>query len=57
MVDPEGYGKIIKRANPDYVEVKAYMLVGASRERLTLDNMPRHEEVKSFAEKVAEVSG
>jgi len=57
MIDPDGYGKIILRASPDYVEVKAYMLVGASRERLTLDNMPRHEEVKSFAEKVAEVSG
>lgn len=57
MVDPEGYGKLIAKAEPDYVEAKAYMLIGASRERLSLDNMPRHHEIKEFAEKVAEAAG
>lgn len=57
MVDPEKYGEIVKRAQPNFVEVKAYMLVGASRERLTLDNMPRHNEVQEFAKKVAEAAG
>ena len=40
MVNPELYAKLIEKADPDFVEVKAYMCVGSSRERLTPDNMP-----------------
>lgn len=54
MVDPEGYAKLIKKGNPDFVEVKAYMLLGASRERLRIENMPRHQEVRVFAEHLLE---
>ena len=57
MVEPENYAALIKLAEPVFVEVKAYMCVGSSRERLTLENMPRHHEVKSFAEKIASESG
>ena len=57
MVKPELYGKLIKKADPDYVEIKAYMYVGSSRERLTLANMPRFNEIKEFAEKVADECG
>ncbi|ODS42387.1 MAG: tRNA-modifying enzyme [Candidatus Altiarchaeales archaeon IMC4] len=57
MVEPQGYAKIIGRAQPDFVEVKAYMFVGASRERLTLENMPSNDEVMDFAQRVAEESG
>ena len=46
MENPEEYAKLIKKANPDYVEVKAYMYVGSSRERLAMDNMPSFDEVK-----------
>ena len=35
MIDPEGYGALIKKARPDYVEVKAYMHLGYSRYRLS----------------------
>ena len=57
MENPEDYAKLIKKANPDYVEVKAYMCVGSSRERLTPDNMPTFDEVKSFAQKIGENCG
>ena len=55
MENPEGYAKLIKKANPDFIEVKAYMCVGSSRDRLTPDNMPSHEEVKSFAKKIGDL--
>jgi tRNA wybutosine-synthesizing protein 1 len=57
MEQPEEYAKLIKKADPDFVEVKAYMYVGSSRERLTMDNMPLFDEVKSFAEKIANECG
>jgi tRNA wybutosine-synthesizing protein 1 len=57
MEDPEGYARLIKKANPDFVEVKAYMCVGSSRERLTLDNMPTFDEVKSFAKQIGDYCG
>ena len=57
MQNHENYGKLIDLANPDYVEIKAYMCVGYSRERLTLDNMPTFQEVVEFAEKIANHTG
>ncbi len=52
MGNPEGYAKLIKLANPMFIEAKAYMFVGFSRNRLTINNMPRHEEIKAFAEEL-----
>ena len=46
--DIEGYVSLINRGSPDFIEVKAYMHVGASREHLERDNMPLHEEVGQF---------
>ncbi len=57
MKNPEGYAKLINIANPDFVELKAYMHVGESRKRLPREAMPFHEDVKEFAEKVSELSG
>ena len=48
--DLEGYASLVKKGNPDFVEVKGYMFVGSSRQRLSIKNMPYHEEVKKFAE-------
>ena len=53
MVYPEQWGEIIKLSNPMFVEVKAYMWVGMSRERLEQLNMPLHEEIKKFALEIA----
>lgn len=57
MINPEKYGELIKKPNPDFVEIKAYMCVGSSRYRLTPDNMPTFDEVKSFAQKIGENCG
>jgi len=57
MINPKEYGKLITKANPKYIEVKAYMCVGSSRERLTLDNMPTIDEVREFALKIADYTG
>lgn len=53
MNAPEGYAHLIGLAEPDYVELKAYMHLGFSRNRLTRDSMPSHEEVLDFSRKVA----
>lgn len=57
MINPQDYAKLIEKANPNYVEVKAYMCVGSSRERLTLDNMPSFNEVQEFAQSIGEHCG
>lgn len=57
MTNPEKYAELIKKAGPDFVEIKAYMCVGSSRHRLTPDNMPTFDEVKSFAQKIEENCG
>ncbi|MBU2561613.1 MAG: 4-demethylwyosine synthase TYW1 [Nanoarchaeota archaeon] len=57
MLDPAGYAELIKRADPHFVEVKAYMFVGASTIKLDMANMPLHPEVKKFAEDIAKAAG
>ncbi len=57
MIRPEEYAAIIKKFQPTFVELKAYMWVGFSRERLTIENMPLHSEIKEFAEQIAKDSG
>jgi tRNA wybutosine-synthesizing protein 1 len=53
MAHPEQWGEIIKLSQPMFVEVKAYMWIGMSRERLEQANMPLHDEVKEFANEIA----
>ncbi|MEM2991156.1 MAG: 4-demethylwyosine synthase TYW1 [Halobacteria archaeon] len=53
MFNPESYGKLIAKAEPDYVEVKAYMHLGFSRKRLERSAMPSHSEIADFANKIA----
>ncbi|MDL2270199.1 4-demethylwyosine synthase TYW1 [Methanobrevibacter sp. OttesenSCG-928-I08] len=57
MINPKEYGKLIEKADPNFVEIKAYMCVGSSRDRLTLDNMPTFDEVVDFATKIGEECG
>jgi tRNA wybutosine-synthesizing protein 1 len=52
--DIKGYSELIKKADPNFVEVKAYMFIGSSRLRLSIENMPRHHEVKEFSQSLAE---
>lgn len=56
MVKPEQYAEMIEKIKYDYVELKAYMHVGFSQQRLSMENMPLHKEIKAFAKKICEVS-
>jgi len=55
MIDLEGYKDLLLLGNPDFIEVKAYMWVGASRERLSRDHMPSMHEVRTFAIELAKL--
>lgn len=57
LKDPDGYAKLIRKTDADFVEAKAYMYVGYSRNRLTMANMPRHDEIKDFALELAGLVG
>ncbi|MBI2548115.1 4-demethylwyosine synthase TYW1 [Candidatus Woesearchaeota archaeon] len=46
------YARLIQKASPDFIELKGYMFVGASRQRLVKENMPYHEEVVDFAKEL-----
>ena len=43
------YARLIKRADPDFVEPKGYVFVGQSRQRMTIKNMPTHDQIKHFS--------
>ncbi|MEM1671903.1 MAG: 4-demethylwyosine synthase TYW1 [Archaeoglobaceae archaeon] len=45
----ERFDRLIRIAEPDYVEAKAYMFLGYSRRRLKLENMPEHRDVVEFS--------
>jgi len=53
MKNIRGYAKLIEKANPTYIEPKAYMHVGFSRLRLKYEDMPSHREIREFAEQIA----
>jgi len=57
MQNPEEYAEIIKSSKAKFIECKAYMWVGYSRQRLAQENMPLHEEIKDFAETIAKLTG
>jgi tRNA wybutosine-synthesizing protein 1 len=53
----DDYARLIAKANPTYIEAKAYMHIGFSNLRLSFDNMPMHGEVRNFANQLAEITG
>lgn len=56
MKYPEKYIDLIKIAEPDFIEIKAYMFVGASKNKLKIENMPYHHEVLSFSKEIEKES-
>jgi tRNA wybutosine-synthesizing protein 1 len=50
---PEKYAAILQDADASFVEIKGYMYLGYSRNRLARVNMPEHAEVRTFAEQVS----
>jgi tRNA wybutosine-synthesizing protein 1 len=59
MLEPEKYAKLIEKASPNFVEIKAGMAVGFARlqNRIKYDDMASHEEIKEFAERIADSIG
>ena len=52
-IAPEKYARLLQDSASTFVEVKGYMYLGYSRYRLKRENMPDHEQVRDFAEKIA----
>jgi tRNA wybutosine-synthesizing protein 1 len=57
MCNADDYAQLFNRSKTQFVEVKAYMWVGHSQERMEQGQMPYHEEVVEFAQQLAEASG
>ncbi len=55
--DAAGYARLIEKTGAEFVEAKAYMPVGFSRERLGPAFQPSHDEIMSFARELSEESG
>lgn len=53
----DGYTELVEKAEPTYIEAKAYMHVGFSGLRLDYENMPSHEEVLDFARRLTDRTG
>jgi tRNA wybutosine-synthesizing protein 1 len=51
------YAKLDASASPMYIEPKGYVFVGSSRYRLHFSNMPTHDQIKGFGQKLAEELG
>jgi len=51
--DPEGYARLLQDSGATYIEVKGYMYLGYSRNRLQRSNMPEHAQVRDFAKRVS----
>jgi len=50
---PEKYAALVQDSGATFVEVKGYMYLGYSRNRLARENMPEHERVREFSDKIA----
>ena len=57
METVDGYAALVEKANPTYIETKAYMHIGFSGLRLDYKSMPTHKEVYDFATRLAERTG
>ncbi len=57
MQDIGGFARLLDMSQPDFVEVKAYMHLGRSRERLDRNSMPSHSEIMEFASILGESIG
>jgi len=52
-IAPEMYAALLQDSGTRFVEVKGYMYLGYSRNRLQRNNMPEHEVVRAFTERIA----
>ncbi len=57
MVNPAGYAKLAEISDATYLEPKAAMSVGYARKRFSYEEMAWHDDIRSFAESLAEETG
>ncbi|MCD6209250.1 MAG: 4-demethylwyosine synthase TYW1 [Thermoproteales archaeon] len=57
MVNPEGYARLIEKAQPRFFELKGYTWVGESQKRLPISAMPTIDELRELGDKIAEKTG
>jgi tRNA wybutosine-synthesizing protein 1 len=57
MRNIQGYARLIRKAEPTYIEVKAYMYVGFSRRGPGDQNTPSHDEIREFSKQLANLTG
>jgi len=57
MTNHEGYAELIKKAEPNFIEIKAYEWVGESQMRLPREAMPFMKDVRHFAKRISELTG
>ncbi len=55
MTDLEGYANLIKRGNPDVIELKSYVWVGSSQKIYKVENMPFIEDMENFTNQFLEL--
>ncbi len=53
----KAWAKMVEVSQPTYIELKSYMYVGASRQRLRKEDMLKHLEVLRIAKKFADMTG
>lgn len=51
--DMNAFAEILEKSKADFIEVKSYMHLGLSRQRLKRENMPEHGYLKAWAEKLS----
>ena len=57
LKNPEGYAKLIEKANPTFVEAKSYVFVGPSRARLQFEHMPTLSQIQTFSKQLSTLTG
>ena len=57
LVNAGQYADLIQKAEPTYIEPKGFVYVGASRQRLTYENMPTHKEIRHFGRQISASTG
>ena len=57
MENAKGYAKLIEKASPDFIESRGFVHVGEAQKRLPREAMPLFDDVKSFSEKISELTG
>jgi len=57
MTSHEEYAELVRKAQPNFIEVKAYEWVGQSQKRLPKNAMPYMKDIEEFAADLSHLSG